>query len=109
MIWQGNDLVTIGDLMNAIEAIYEIADVEERQRTADTFMEQYRAENEHADENIGYLTGYFGRGTMVAMLRLFKTAHPVFGPPALADTVTQEGAYASGQAIGERMRGEAQN
>lgn len=107
--WRGVPLTTIGDLSDAMHAIYSIEDEEERQRTAGIFMDQYRAHTPHADSNIGYLTGYNGHDTMVAMLRLFSTQHPIFGSPALADTVTQEGALAAGMAMGEAMRQEAQN
>lgn len=107
--WQGEPLTTIGDLSDAICRIDGIEDMEERQRTADVFMAQYRAHTEHADSNIGYLTGYYGHDQMVRMLKLFATAHPIFGGPALADQVTQESALAAGMAMGEAMRAEAQN
>lgn len=107
--WQGDPLTTIGDLSDAMCRIDAIEDEEERQRTADVFMEQYRAHTEHADSNIGYLTGYYGHDQMVRMLRLFATQHPIFGGPALADTVTQEGAFAAGVAMGEAMKAESQN
>lgn len=107
--WQGREMATYGDVSNAMSAIHAIEDPEERQRTADVFMAAYRADSEHADANVGYLCGYYGHDTMVEMLRLFQTAHPVFGPPALADEVTMDGAFASGKAMGERMRREVEN
>ena len=107
--WQGKALATYGQIATAMRRIYEITDSEERQRTADAFMAAYRAVSPHADANVGYLTGYEGHETMVGMLRLFRVNHPVFGPAELADRVTPEGAFAAGQAIGERMRREGQN
>lgn len=109
LVWQGETLATYGDIARAMERIRKIADPEDRQRTADAFMEAYRATTEHADANVGYLCGYYGHDTMVELLRLFATAHPVFGPPALAETVTADGAFAAGRALGERLRAEAQN
>lgn len=97
--WQGDTLATYGDIANAMERIRKLPDPEERQRTADTFMEAYRAHSEHADANVGYLCGYYGHDTMVELLRLFQTAHPVFGPPALADKVTPEGAFEMGKTL----------
>lgn len=107
--WQGEPLVTIGDLNDAISRIYSIEDEEERQRTADVFMEQYRAHSPHADSNIGYLTGYHGHDTMVGMLRLFQTRHPIFGGPATADHMTNEKAFEIGKTLGSTMRDEARN
>lgn len=106
-VWQGKSLNTIGELMDAMSAITEIADEGERQRTADTFMTEYRAANQHADENIGYLAGYFGHDDMIAALRLFQTSHPIFGGPAAADTMTPDKALALGKVLGEEMKARA--
>lgn len=105
--WQGETLATFGDIANAMDAIRKLPDPEDRQRTADAFMEAYRAHTEYADANVGYLCdlcGYYGHDTMVELLRLFQTAHPIFGGPDLADKVTPDSAMAAGQAFGERLR-----
>lgn len=108
-VWQGDLLATYGDISDAMSRIHALADIEERQRTAEAFMAAYREASPHADANVGYLCGYYGHDTMVEMLRLFRTAHPIFGGPALADKVTGEGAIDAGKALGERMSGEASN
>lgn len=97
MQWNGKEITTYGDVSDAMGAIYAVPDEAERQRQADAFMEAYRAENEHADSNVGYLTGYNDPETMVGMLRLFKTRHPIFGGPSEAAEVTPEQAFEMGQ------------
>lgn len=108
-VWQGRPCSTTGNLMDAMTEILAVADPELRQRTAEVFMAEYRAVNPHAEENIGYLCGYYGHDEMVEALRLFQTAHPIFGPANLADKVAPEGAFESGKALGALMRPEARN
>ena len=73
--WDGKPLVTIGELSDAMYAIYERGDQDE----ADRFMAAYRGYTEHADVNIGYLTGYYGSADAEAMRIMFAAAHPIFG------------------------------
>lgn len=89
MNWNGNDLDTIGELSNAV---LEIARADD-QDAADRFMAQYRAETEHADANVGYLSGYYDRDTMVKVQRMFGAAHPIFG----SSVPTPDEAFAMGQ------------
>lgn len=73
MTWKGEELITIGDLMD--KGIDRCDTPEEAQ----AFMRIYRAENEFADENIGYLSGYYGHNNMRRIQEWFGVAHPIFG------------------------------
>lgn len=73
MEWKGQELVTIGDLMG--KGIDKCDGPEEAQE----FMRLYRAENPYADENIGYLSGYYGTDDMRRIQEWFGAAHPIFG------------------------------
>jgi hypothetical protein len=53
MNWKGEEILTTGDLC------YKGIDKCDTPEEAQEFMELYRAENDHADENIGYLSGYY--------------------------------------------------
>jgi hypothetical protein len=75
MNWNGKELDTIGTLFDAIIDIAR----RDAQGEADQFMAQYRAENEHADANVGYLSGYCGPDEMQTIQRMFQAAHPIFG------------------------------
>lgn len=73
MNWKGHELDTIGDLMrHGIDACDTREDAQE-------FMSRYRAESEHADANIGYLSGYYGSEDMRRIQDWFDCAHPIFG------------------------------
>lgn len=72
MNWKGQELITIGDLCGGIDA----CDSPEEARW---FIELYRAENEYADEDIGYLSGYYGPERMRQIQEWFGVTHPVFG------------------------------
>jgi hypothetical protein len=56
-----------------------IADGPEPEARAREFLEAYRAVNEHADANLGYLTGYYSRERADGLLKLFGVQHPIFG------------------------------
>lgn len=102
-IWQSKELRTMGDIGNAMQRIYDLPDNGARQRTADEFMEAYRAISERADSNVGYWTGYTTPETMAGMLRLFGVQHPVFGGPDEAAQVTPEIAAAHGERLGQAI------
>lgn len=74
-VWDGKPLDTIGELGDAMYAIYKRGN----QAEADRFMAAYRAYTENADSNIGYLTGYYGADDAEAMRVMFQAAHPIFG------------------------------
>lgn len=51
-------------------------------RTSDEatkLMERYRAVNEYADKNLGYIFGYCGAEHRRQLYSLFPVSHPVFG------------------------------
>lgn len=73
MFWKGKELKTIGDLMD--NGIDKCNTVEEAQE----FMQKYRDENTHADENIGYLSGYYSTEKMQRIQQWFGVQHPIFG------------------------------
>lgn len=74
MNWNNQEIETIGDLGDVMCDIFERGNPEEAQ----AFMRAYRAENENADANVGYMTGYYTQDGQ-AMREFFGTAHPVFG------------------------------
>lgn len=75
MVWKGKELETIRDLMSAMDEIYARKDKDD----ATKFMDLYRSVNEHANENIGYLCGYYDTETHAGMMELFDVFHPFFG------------------------------
>lgn len=93
MNWNDRELDTIGKLMDTAIAIMQSGDSAAGQR----FLEAYRAENQHADENIGYMAGYYSRETADALLTFFHVSHPVFGD---AMPKQPESAFLAGLAAG---------
>lgn len=89
-VWQGKELKTIGDLMDAMGAWKTAEEAQE-------FMRDFRAHTPHADENIGYLTGYFGRDDMMRLQEWSGAAHPIFGRSA----PSPEEAFKKGVALGQ--------
>lgn len=74
-VWKGIEISTHGDVLHAMNIIYESGNKEDAQ----SFTQAYLAENEFARENMGYLTGYEDPDKMVELQKFFKIAHPVFG------------------------------
>lgn len=72
MIWQGKEVKTIENAMDALGGIHTKEDAAEYLRLA-------RLEGIHADENIGYLFGYFSRPRWKELSELFGILHPFFG------------------------------
>lgn len=95
-VWDGKELSTIGDLMDAMSAIFAASD----EAKAAEFMAEYRKVNTHADENVGYLTGYFSFADMPKVQKLFRANHPIFGGPEQSVTITAEQAFAMGEQKG---------
>lgn len=75
MIWLGEEVNTVDELIKAVEYIAEKNNPE----MAQNFLAQYKEETEHAEENIGYVAGYFKERTFRTILTLFNVDHPVFG------------------------------
>lgn len=92
-IWNGKPMVTVGDISDAMSSISDKAE-------ALAFREAYRATNEYADQNIGYLTGYYDRTEMQRLQELFDVGHPIFG----RSNPTNEEVLTAGMTIGRIMR-----
>lgn len=90
-IWNGKEIVTVGDLIDAIGALGS-------REEAVQFIEGYRAVSEHADMNAGYVTGYLDAARADELREWMGTAHPIFG----MKSPTPEAAFAMGEAWGER-------
>lgn len=72
MIWKNKEVKTIENAMEALRGIHTKEDAAEYLRLA-------RLEGEYADENIGYLFGYFSRPRWKELSELFGILHPIFG------------------------------
>lgn len=73
--WSGHSLKTYGEVSDMMKTIYDSGD----QVKADDFMKFMHKQGEHADSNIGYLTGYFNPETSLGMRKMFGVRHPIFG------------------------------
>lgn len=73
MFWKGEELKTVGDLM------YKGIDKCDSREEAMEFMRLYRIENEYANENIGYIAGYYSREKADLIYDWFEVEHPIFG------------------------------
>lgn len=87
MIWKGEDVARLGDLLTAITRIAEIEDEDERTKERDEFVAIYRdyltVPEEDKDRvlasNIGYLSGYSSPEQGAKIRAVFEMAHPIFG------------------------------
>lgn len=70
--WNGKSVSTNEDIMNCMNSI-------QTESEARSFLDAYRSVNSHAEENLGYLTGYFDSEKATALRKLFGVKHPVFG------------------------------
>lgn len=95
MVWKGIEVVTIRDLAYAIEAC-------ESREEAQEFMRLYREETEHADANVGYMSGYYTPETADRIRDWFDVEHPIFGKRS----PTPEQAFEAGRIWGEVMTGQ---
>jgi hypothetical protein len=89
--WKGKTLTTTGHIMDAVN---EINSPEEARQ----FMSAYRKATPHADENIGYMSGYFSSEKMKQIQQWFEVSHPVFG---YCRDVSPEEALAKGMAVAQ--------
>lgn len=71
-VWKGKSLETYGDIMNAMQSI-------ETPEEAAEFMTAYRADDQHADHNVGYMLGYLDPEEAQKKMELFGVVHPIFG------------------------------
>lgn len=58
-------------------------------------------------QNLGYFAGYYSSETRERVERLFKCAHPFFGPIAVNGPPAPETAFNIGAALGQAMSGPA--
>jgi hypothetical protein len=59
--------------------------------------------------NLGYYAGYYNEETRERIERLFKCAHPIFGPIANNGSPTPERALKLGMAMGKKARAKHHN
>jgi hypothetical protein len=72
MFWKGKEIKTID---NAMEALRDIHTKEE----AAEYLRLAKEEGPYAEQNIGYLFGYFNRDRWKELSELFGVLHPLFG------------------------------
>jgi hypothetical protein len=75
LIWEGQELVTYGDIGRAIERIITDGTKDDAKR----FIDACEAVNPHARKNVGYLFGYYGAENMKKIWDWFECSHPMFG------------------------------
>ncbi len=73
MKWKDEELKTAGDLMK--KGIEKCDTPEEAQE----FMRLFKAENPYAEENIGYISGYYDTEEKQRIQEWFCVEHPIFG------------------------------
>lgn len=88
MKWKGKELETVGEIMNVVVSITE-------EKEASEFMSAYKEASPHAEENIGYMTGYYSSKEAIRLRKLFKVTHPIFGDT----TPTAKEAFEAGKNI----------
>lgn len=64
------------------------------------FVKEFCASGPFARQNIGYISGYFDRETAKKILKVFETAHPIFG----TSEPTPEEAFELGRKLGEQAK-----
>lgn len=90
MIWKNREIKTYRDLVWAVDN----CDAPEE---AKEFMMLYRNIDKHANDNIGYLAGYYSRDVAERIYAWFEVEHPIFGLVA----PTPEQALEAGKLIAE--------
>lgn len=95
MIWKGHELRTHGEYTNAL------AELQTKEEAAE-FVRLAREENpEHADKNLGYLTGYLSVEEGERIRELINIPHPVFG---MKITMSAEEILRTGYERGKKLR-----
>lgn len=99
VIWEGRELVKMGELMDAVLEIVKSGDV----NRAAAFMEAYEKICDAAvvRSNIGYAAGYYDAATAKKIFDLFDCRHPIFGRTFPSDKWAFELGYRRGS--GGRM------
>ena len=63
----------------AISNLLDLCCKAKTQEDATRLIERYRAVNQYADKNLGYIFGYCGTETRNRLYNLFPVNHPIFG------------------------------
>ena len=72
MLWNGKEIVSIGDLMAVVEQC-------PTKDAARAFMREYVLENETARADVGYIAGYYDNQKKHQIFDWFDCVHPIFG------------------------------
>lgn len=96
MIWKNKELKTVGDHIEAMRNL-------KGQREPKKFIDLVRQENpQHANRNIGYLTGYFNGEDAKRLRSWLMVSHPFFGDLS----PSPKEAFQLGKWMGEKARRE---
>lgn len=97
-LWKDHEISTVGDLNTALCQLEGPEDGAE-------FMRRYREVTEHADVNVGYVSGYNSPETMARILEWTGTTHPILGgAPSPGDDLASRRAFKAGM---DMARGDA--
>lgn len=86
LVWKGEEIGAMGEVIDAVCACRSPEEARE-------FRDAYRAVNEHADENLGYMTGYLDAATARRFRDWLEVSHPIFG----AGTLSSQEAFTAGR------------
>ena len=68
------------DFMSAtVSALGDLCVKATSKEEAKRIIERYKTVNEFAEQNLGYIFGYYGEETRARLYRLFPVNHPIFG------------------------------
>jgi hypothetical protein len=95
-VWDGKEIRTLGELLDAAVSVTTREEAQE-------FLAAYKAVNEHAAANIGYILGYLNPEERGRLYKLFEEcSHPVFGSSfGRGDDPTAKEAFEAGLACGK--------
>ena len=71
-VFNGKNVATVGDLLDAAVKAYQDGE-------AGRFLNEYRAVNEHADANLGYVFGYLSEPLRSEVYNAYGVTHPILG------------------------------
>lgn len=92
-VWKGERLETIRDIGRALVALESPEDARE-------FMVAYSKHSVHAYQNVGYISGYYDRKTMIRIQEWCETSHPIFG----RRVPSNDEALEAGIRVGSKLR-----
>lgn len=100
MQWNGEVLVTYGDIMKVVLLIAERGDRAEAKRFLEVYAKVCTHGLDTATGNIGYMAGYYSGETRRTIHDVFDVSHPIFG----RSSPTPQEAFAAGQKLGAAAR-----